>query len=89
MLLLAMGPTAIGWCLAVLSVAAASDIDNPYPSDGESSLMFPKSLSWDAVAGAHGYDVYLGKHGIAPLDKIADNVPSAFGDFPPVEFGET
>jgi hypothetical protein len=81
-IVLVVASMALSW---TLSLPAAWAIDNPYPPNGASSIILPASLSWDAVPGAHGYDVYFGERGTGTLDRIGDGVPSAFLAFPPVD----
>ena len=47
---------------------------NPFPYLGTSTNDFIGHLSWDAVPGATGYNVYFGVNGISPLVKVGDNV---------------
>jgi hypothetical protein len=76
---------AMSAALSLGPLSAAAAIDNPRPADGETAIILNLPLAWDAVPGAHGYDVYFGETGAGPLDKIADSVSSAFLPLPPVE----
>lgn len=42
------------------------------------------TLTWDEVADASGYDVFVGTNVLEPLQKVGDNVPSP--NFPVVDF---
>ena len=60
--------------LAKTPSACGPAIYNPLPYLGTSANDFIGHLSWDAVPGATGYDVYFGVNGTSPLAKIGDNV---------------
>jgi len=62
---------------------------NPCPSNGGlASACGTAMLRWDAVNGATGYDVYFGRNVIEPLEKIADNIPTAFTNKPETQSGQ-
>jgi hypothetical protein len=62
---------------------------DPCPSNGGLvSACASTELRWYAVTGATGYDVYFGKNVIEPLNKITDDVSTAWVDWPATENGK-
>jgi outer membrane protein assembly factor BamB len=57
-------------------------IYNPFPANGATITNLNQSFSWDAVAGATGYDLYFGEDVIVPLEKIGENLSSPEMPFP-------
>jgi hypothetical protein len=60
--------------LAKIPPTPGPGVFNLLPYSGISSNEFIGHLSWDAVPGATGYDVFFGLNGTTPLSKIGDNV---------------
>ncbi|MDY6837243.1 MAG: Ig-like domain-containing protein, partial [Thermodesulfobacteriota bacterium] len=46
------------------------------PSSGSDVVSGSVTLSWDGVAGATGYDVYLASGVVSPFERIGDNISS-------------
>ena len=60
-------------------------IYNPSPGNGATIVDCCRSLSWNSVTGATGYDLYFGEDVIVPLSQIGDNLSSSSMPFPAME----
>ena len=63
-------------------------IYRPSPENGADVCNFGDSFSWDAVAGATGYDVWFKDNVLTPPIKICNNVSSPSCPFPSMDNGK-